>query len=107
MEHQDWDAFIMNNKSSKSKSKDEPRAKEYVKSKEQEFEEKEAEGILSHKKMDVSFGKIVQKYRLSKGLTQKDFANKLNVPIKDINEIESGRAKHNGQLMSKIKRTMK
>ena len=107
MEHQDWDVFIMNNKSSKSKSKEGPRAKEYVKSKEQEFEEKESEGILSHKKMDVSFGKTVQKYRLSKGLTQKDFANKLNVPIKDINEIESGRAKHNGQLMSKIKRIMK
>ena len=39
-------------------------------------------------------------------MTQKDIAQKLNIPAKDINEIESGKMKHNGQLMGKIKRLM-
>ena len=44
---------------------------------------------------------------LSKNLTQKDLANKLNIPVKTINDIESGKAKHNGQLMNKINRYFK
>ena len=64
----------------------------------------EENGILSHKKMDSEFGKTLQKYRLSQNMTQKDIAQKLNIPVKDINEIESGKMKHNGQLMGKIKR---
>ena len=65
------------------------------------------EGKLTHKKMDSEFGKTLQKYRLSRNMTQKDIAQKLNIPVKDINEIESGKMKNNGQLMGKIKRLMK
>ena len=57
--------------------------------------------------MDVSFGKDLQKKRLSKGYTQKDLAQKLNIPVKEINDIESGKAKHNPGLMGKINRIMK
>ena len=46
--------------------------------------------------MDIEFGKTLQKYRISQELTQKDIAQKLNIPVKDINEIESGKMKHNG-----------
>jgi putative transcription factor len=106
MEHQNWDSIILNNKSTKSKSEDGTKKKEYVKSKETKIEEDIEEGKLSHKKMDHAFGKTLQKYRLSQGLTQKDLATKLNVPVKDINEIEAGKANHNGQLMGKIKRLM-
>jgi|TARA_B110000879_G_C10924122_1_gene413308 ribosome-binding protein aMBF1 (putative translation factor) len=108
MEHQDWDLIILNNKSSKPKlNVDGTKKKEYVKSRATKLEENVEEGKLSHKKMDLSFGKSLQKYRLSQGLTQKDLSTKLNIPVKDINEIESGKAKHNGHLMGKIKRLMK
>jgi|TARA_B110000285_G_scaffold158655_1_gene177024 ribosome-binding protein aMBF1 (putative translation factor) len=108
MEHQDWDLIILNNKSSKPKlNVDGTKKKEYVKSRATKLEENVEEGKLSHKKMDLSFGKSLQKYRLSQGLTQKDLSTKLNIPVKDINEIESGKAKHNGPLMGKIKRLMK
>jgi|TARA_B110000858_G_C17772511_1_gene460424 ribosome-binding protein aMBF1 (putative translation factor) len=108
MEHQDWDLIILNNKSSKPKlNVDGTKKKEYVKSNATKLEENVEEGKLSHKKMDLSFGKSLQKYRLSQGLTQKDLSTKLNIPVKDINEIESGKAKHNGPLMGKIKRLMK
>jgi len=56
--------------------------------------------------MDAGFGKVLQKYRLSQKMTQKDIAQKLNIPVKDINEIESGKMKHNGALMGRIKRLM-
>jgi len=102
MEHQDWNTLFVNPK----KKKNNIEKKEYIKSKEQKMNENEENGKLSHKKMDSDFGKSLQKYRLSQGLTQKDIAQKLNIPAKDINEIESGKMKHNGQLMGKIKRLM-
>ena len=105
MEHQDWNTVYV--KPKKTNNKDGGKSKQYVKSKEQKMSESEEEGKLSHKKMDLEFGKTLQKYRLSQGLTQKDIAQKLNIPAKDINEIESGKMKHNGQLMGKIKRLMK
>ena len=108
MEHQDWDSIILNNKSTKPKlNEDGTKKKEFVKSTGTKLEEKVEEGILTHKKMDLSFGKDLQKFRLSRGFTQKDLATKLNIPVKDINEIEAGKAKYNGPLMGKIKRLMK
>ena len=103
MEHQDWTIQTIKKKPTQS-DKDK---KKYIKSNLQKMNEREEQGKLSHKKMDLEFGKTLQKYRLSQGLTQKDIAQKLNIPMKDINEIESGKMKHNGQLMGKIKRLMK
>jgi ribosome-binding protein aMBF1 (putative translation factor) len=103
MDHQDW-ITIAFNQNKKLKKID---GKEYVKTKETKLEECEESGKLSHKKMDISFGKELQKYRSSQNMTQKDIAQKLNIQVKDINEIESGKAKHNGVLMSKIKIIMK
>ena len=102
MEHQDWEIKIV--KPKKSNHQEGGKSKQYVKSKEQKMSDAEENGILSHKKMDSEFGKTLQKYRLSQNMTQKDIAQKLNIPVKDINEIESGKMKHNGQLMCKIKR---
>ena len=103
MEHQDWVVKTVKPKNNQDGGK----SKQYVKSNEQKLIEAEEEGKLSHKKMDVEFGKTLQKYRLSQNMTQKDIAQKLNIPVKDINEIENGKMKHNGQLMGKIKRLMK
>ena len=103
MEHQDWVVKTVKPKNNGDGGK----SKQYVKSSEQKMNEAEEEGKLSHKKMDLEFGKTLQKYRLSRNMTQKDIAQKLNIPVKDINEIENGKMKHNGQLMGKIKRLMK
>lgn len=104
MEHQDWDTVYITPKKKNTQGDD--KKKQYVKSKEQKLNEKEEQGKLVHKKMDAGFGKMLQKYRLSQNMTQKDIAQKLNIHVKDINEIESGKMKHNGQLMGKIKRLM-
>jgi ribosome-binding protein aMBF1 (putative translation factor) len=105
MEHQDWTPVVVKKKNNKDNKDNNPGNHE--KSKVTKLEEQIEEGTMKHKKMDITFGKTLQKYRLSQGYTQKDLATKLNIPVKDINEIESGKAKHNGQLMGKIKRIMK
>ena len=103
MEHQDWEVKVVKPKKSNN-NQEGGKTKQYTKSNEQKMNESEESGKLSHKKMDSEFGKTLQKYRLSQNMTQKDIAQKLNIPVKDINEIESGKMKHNGQLMGKIKR---
>ena len=109
MEHQDWNVIYTKvNKELNKTEKDKEKEKNALKfAKENKIEKQIEDGNLKHKKMDVSFGKELQKKRLSKGFTQKDLAQKLNIPVKNINDIESGKAKHNPQLMNKINRIMK
>ena len=111
MEHQNWDTvYLKANKFIKEQKKEENKNKNPINenlSKEKKMEKKIEDGNMKHTKMNVNFGKNLQKLRLSKNLTQKDLANKLNIPVKTINDIESGKAKHNGQLMNKINRYFK
>jgi len=102
MDHQDWESIVVKIKNNSLKAGD--KKNHHVKTNETKLEEQVEDGKLSHKKMDANYGKELQKKRLSKGMTQKDLANKINVPLKMINEIESGKAKHNGQLMNKLHR---
>ena len=111
--HQDWTPVYVRankelNKTPEQRDKEKKREENQVKfASENKIEKQIEEGNLKHKKMDVSFGKDLQKKRLSKGLTQKSLAQKLNIPVKDINDIEAGKAKHNPGLMNKINRVMK
>ena len=111
--HQDWTPVYIRankelNKTPEQKDKEKIREDNQVKfASENKMEKQIEEGKLCHKKMDSSFGKDLQKKRLSKGMTQKNLAQKLNIPVKDINDIESGKAKHNPGLMNKINRVMK
>ena len=113
LSHQDWDTIYLKgdieiNKTPEDRKKEKQNEINSVKfAKENKIDKQIEEGILKHKKMDSSYGKDLQKKRLNKGMTQKDLAQKLNIQVKDINEIESGKAKHNPGLMNKINRVMK
>lgn len=98
MEHQDWDTIYV--RGNKELNKDKKSKKE--KTKEQKMDDKIEEGNFSFKKMDSSYGKHIQKLRMSQGMNQKDLAQKLSISVKDITEIENGKAKHNGRLMSRL-----
>ena len=102
MDHQDWNSIVIGIKSKKDDNQ-----QKKPKSNEVKLEEKIAEGLLSHKKMDVSFGRSLQTKRLQHNMTQKGLAHKINCPCKMITEIESGKAHHNTQLMNKINRIFK
>ena len=99
MDHQDWNQYIFTSKPSNDKG-----YQKKPKSTESKLEKNVEEGKMTHKKFDSEYGKYVQKNRLSRGMTQKDLAQKLNVQVKDINDIESSNGKYNGQLVNKINR---
>jgi len=56
--------------------------------------------------VSLSVGKIIQKGRTEKGLTQKDLATKINEKPQVINDYEAGRAIPNNQILSKIERAI-
>ena len=104
MEHQNWDTFYIH-ANNQNKPKNEETKKPAI-SKETKMDQKIEEGNLKHNKTPAELGKLIQSRRLSQNMTQKDLAQKLNIPVKMINEIESGKAKHNPQVISKIKRIL-
>ena len=75
--------------------------------KERKLDKKIEEGTMSHQKISGNFGNQLQSYRLEHKLTQKDLANKINQPVKIITDIENGSAKHNPQIINKLKRLMR
>jgi len=107
IQHQDWNTIYFSaSKHIGGNKKEEKNKKTNVVSKENKMEKKIEEGNLKHDKTPAELGKIIQSRRLSQNMTQKDLAQKLNIPVKMINEIESGKAKNNPQIISKIKRIL-
>ena len=52
---------------------------------------------FQHKYIDAKIAKQIVAMRTEKKLTQKELAQKANIPPKDVQEIESGRALKNGK----------
>tara|TARA_B100000902_G_C27289299_1_gene906250 strand:- start:707 stop:1027 length:321 start_codon:yes stop_codon:yes gene_type:complete len=103
MEHQNWETYIIHTKNPK-KEKEKKVNKPINQG--QKLDKKIEEGDLKHKKIDAELSKKIQQARLSKNLTQKQLAQKLSIPPQTINEIETGKYIYNGQVISKIKRTL-
>ena len=106
MEHQDWNQYIIHCKNPINVEKDvknDKKKKNYAPNKDKKLEEKIKKGEpLNHKKIDKELSKKIQAARLEKGLTQKQLANRLSLPDKLINNIETGKAIYNGQQLSRI-----
>ena len=110
MEHQDWKTYIIH---AKIPVKDDNKKKEtcnMVSSRinlNKKMDQKIEEGNLKHKKIDPSLSKKIQQKRISKGLTQKDLAKRLSIPVQTINEMECGKFKYNGKQISIIRKFLK
>ena len=61
---------------------------------------------VGHQKLGVEMGKLIQKGRTEKGLTQKDLAAKINEKPNLIVEYELGRVVPNIHVMSKLERAL-
>ncbi|XP_066514387.1 endothelial differentiation-related factor 1 homolog [Hoplias malabaricus] len=59
---------------------------------------------LHHERVPLEVGKVIQKGRQDKGMTQKDLATKINEKPQVIADYESGKAIPNNQIISKIER---
>ncbi len=111
MEHQDWENYIIhcNDKKKTPNQEKTPESKVTAKNvsvlqKDTKLEKKIEDGKLKHQKIDSELSKKIQQGRLSKGLTQKQLANQLSIPVNEINEMENGKFVHNGPKISKVKR---
>lgn len=104
MEHQDWTTVYT--RANKKLANDEKSKKKPGLSKEQKMEKQIEEGKMKVKLTSSDVGKQIRDKRNSKGLSQKDLAQKVNVVPKIIIEIESGKAKHNPQLINKINKIL-
>ena len=112
MEHQDWNTLYVKlkdksketnveNKTNQSKVK---KDNNFVLQKDSKLEKRIDEGDMKHQKISKELSKQIQQGRLSKGLTQKQLANQLSIPINEINQMESGQYLNNRQKISKVKR---
>jgi len=61
---------------------------------------------LKHKTVDLNLGKLIQKGRQAKEMTQKDLATKINEKPQIITEYEQGKAIPNNQLIAKMERAL-
>nr|CAG4642191.1 EOG090X0ILG [Eurycercus lamellatus] len=61
---------------------------------------------LKHATLSLDVGKLIQKGRQDKGLTQKDLATKINEKPQIITDYEAGRGIPNQQVLGKIERAI-
>ena len=102
MSHQDWKPVILTKDTKKKEIK--TRISKRGPSKLTKIDN-ETENFKIEK-VSLKFKKELQKARLSKKMTQKELATKLNVQPKVINDYESGKATPNIQLIVKMDRIL-
>jgi ribosome-binding protein aMBF1 (putative translation factor) len=104
MEHQDWSPVIFKKKPEKISIPDSPQTISSTSSKPAWKIEKMIDEGIQLLKVSKEDSKIIIAGRINMKLSQKDLATRLNMQIKDIQEIENGKAIENKQVLSKIKK---
>ena len=103
LNHQDWKQIVIGKKKSKSPEKNKnPENTKLLK-----LEKKADNDELKHDKITKELRTKIQQGRASKGLTQKQLANNVNLPLQKIQEIENGKAIYNHKDINKIKRYLR
>ena len=100
LDHQDWKQIVIGKKSKSPKKKN----KNSDNTKLLKLEKKAENDELKHDKITKELRTKIQQGRASKGLTQKQLANNVNLPLQKIQEIENGKAIYNHKDINKIKR---
>lgn len=112
MNHQDWKPIVIhkktkNNDNTKNTVKIAGNKKKIEVNKiAHSIENKADSGDLSHKKITHDMKLLIIKGRNSLKLTQKELANKANLSLQIIQDIESGKAIYNHQHIQKLKRIL-
>lgn len=110
MDHQNWETHIIHckesNKNSNNNTSKQSNGKHKDVSKAVKLEKMVDEDKLSHKHISKDVANLIKNKRCEMKLKQKDLAKQLNVNVSVINDIETGKAIHNGKLISQIKRKL-
>ena len=109
MDHQDWSTVTLNNPNvAKSKTKT-----NIIKKKTDREKAAKLKALDNEKenfklpKIDKKISKQIREARCHLKMSQKELANKLNLPVKTIVDYENGKAIPDNRLLNKIKNTLK
>ena len=106
--HQDWKQVTLKSKQSISQEKKQSTKKiSLAQQKDMKLHKQVEEDNLKHSKITQELRTKIIQGRASQKWKQKDLAQKCNLPVSVINEIESGKAIYNPQHINKIKRILK
>ena len=106
MEHQDWTPVILTKNPQKNYTQKE--LEEHQKKQEEKLKKKAEEDneVKAPPKVSNELKKSLQQARISKKMSQKDLATKLNVPTKTITDYENGKIVPNNQFISKMEKIL-
>ena len=108
LDHQDWKQVTLKSKQSISQEKKQSTKKiSLAQQKDMKLHKQVEEDNLKHSKITQELRTKIIQGRASQKWKQKDLAQKCNLPVSVINEIESGKAIYNPQQINKIKRILK
>ena len=108
LDHQDWKQITIHPKNknkninNNNKKKIDSNTQKLI-----SIEKKADNDDLKHDKIPNDLRIKIQQGRSSRGLTQKQLANQINIPLQKITEIENGKAIYNAKDINKIKRFLK
>ena len=110
LDHQDWKQVVINpkkNTGAKQNASKSAKVLSQTQQRETSLLKKAENDDLKHTKITNELRTKIIQGRASQKWKQKDLAQKCNLPISVINEIESGKAIYNPQHINKIKRILK
>tara|TARA_Y100000287_G_C14069915_1_gene280258 strand:- start:6 stop:377 length:372 start_codon:yes stop_codon:yes gene_type:complete len=108
LDHQDWKQVTLRSKQSITQEKKQSTKKiSQAQQKDIKLHKQVEEDNLKHTKITQELRTKIIQGRASQKWKQKDLAQKCNLPVSVINEIESGKAIYNPQQINKIKRVLK
>ncbi len=107
--HQDWKQVVLNKSHTNKAYTNKTGIKKISQEKQKDIKlhKQVEEDNLKHNKITQELRTIIIQTRASQKLKQKDLAQRCNLPVQVINEIESGKAIYNHQHINKIKRVLK
>lgn len=106
LEHQDWTPQVVRKKKDNIDGGSKNKISQ-AQQRDNKLMKKADNDDLKHDKITLKLRVDIQQGRASQKWTQKDLANRCNLPVTIINEIEAGKAIYNPQQINKIKRILK
>jgi len=107
LDHQDWkQVIIRTSETQKEEEKKSSKKLSLEQQKDIKLMKQVEEGNLQHKKVPPEIRKQIQHKRGELKWTQKQLAQKINLQVSVINDIETGKAMYNPQHITKIRRAL-
>jgi len=108
LDHQDWKPIVVKTKQSiKGEKKTSSNKLSESHQRDNKILKQVDNDELTHKKISLELRTTIQQSRTALKWKQKELAQKTNLPVSVINDIETGKAIYNPQHINKIKRVLK